>query len=68
MNSEWKDALKNRLDENYTTFIESLQNKTVSELIAMAPEITAAKQVHEELLGACDEDDIAFLLRFVDPL
>ena len=68
MNSELKDTLKKRLDENYTDFMESLQGKTVSELIAMAPEITAAQQPHEELLGACDEDDAAFLLQFDDPL
>ena len=68
MNSEQKDALKKRLDENYTAFIESLQNKTVSDLIAMAPEITAAQQLREELLDACDEDDVEFLLRFDDPL
>ena len=68
MNSELKDTLKKRLDENYTAFMESLQGKTVSELIAMAPEITAAQQLHEELLGVCDEDDAAFLLQFDDPL
>ena len=68
MNSEWKDALKKRLDENYTAFIESLQGKSVSELVAMAPEITAAQMLHEELLDACDKDDGEFLLRFDDPL
>ena len=68
MSSELKDALKKRLDENYANYIESLQGKTISELISMAPEITAAKQCHEELLGACDEDDVAFLLQFSDPL
>ena len=68
MSSERKDTLKKRLDENYTAFIESLQEKTVSELIAMAPEITAAQQLHEELLDACDEEDVEFLLRFDDPL
>ena len=68
MSSERKDTLKKRLDENYTVFIESLQEKTVSELIAMAPEITAVKQLHEELLDACDEEDVEFLLRFDDPL
>ena len=68
MSSERKDTLKKRLDENYTDFIESLQEKTVSELIAMAPEITAAQQLHEELLDACDEEDVEFLLRFDDPL
>ena len=68
MSSERKDALKKRLDENYTAFIESLQGKTASELIVMAPEITAAQQLHEELLDACDEEDVEFLLRFDDPL
>ena len=68
MSNERKDALKQRLDENYTAFIESLQGKTASELIAMAPEITAAQQLHEELLDACDEEDVEFLLRFDNPL
>lgn len=68
MSSELRDTLKERLDANYAAFMESLQKKTVSELIAMAPEITAAQQLHEELLDACDEEDVAFLLRFDDPL
>ena len=68
MSSELKDALKKRLDESYAAFMESLQGKNVSELIAMAPEITAAQQLHEELLDACDEEDVAFLLQFDDPL
>ena len=34
----------------------------------MAPEITAAQQLHEELLDACDEENVEFLLRFDDPL
>ena len=68
MSSEWKDVLQKRLDENYTAYIESLQGKTTAELIAMAPEITAAQQVHDEMLDCCDEDDVKFLLRFDDPL
>ena len=68
MSGKLKDALKKRLDENYTAFIVSLQGKTVSELIAMAPEITAVQQLHKELLDACDEDDATFLLQFDDPL
>ena len=68
MSSELRDTLKERLDANYTAFMESLQKKTASELIAMAPEITAAQQLHEELLDACDEEDMEFLLRFDDPL
>ena len=68
MSGELRDTLKKRLDENYAAFMESLQGKTPSELIAMAPEITAAQQLHEELLDACDEEDMAFLLQFDDPL
>ena len=68
MSSDLKAALRERLDQNYTAYMESLQGKTASELIAMAPEITAAQQLHTELLGACDEDDMEFLLRFDDPL
>ena len=68
MSNELKNTLKKRLDENYAAFIESLQGKTPSELITMAPEITAAQQHHEELLDVCDEDDAAFLLRSDNPL
>lgn len=68
MNDELKTALKERLDKNYDDFMARLQGKTVSELIVMAPEIVAAQQCHEELLDACDEDDIQFLLQFDDPL
>ena len=59
MSGELRDTLKERLDANYTAFMESLQEKTPSELIAMAPEITAAQQLHEELLNACDEEVVA---------
>ena len=34
----------------------------------MAPEITAVQQLHTELLDACDDEDMEFLLRFDDPL
>ena len=68
MSKELKAALRERLDQNYNTFLESLQGKTASELIAMAPEITAAQQLHEELLDACGEEDMAFQLQFADPL
>ena len=68
MSSDLKAVLKERLDKNYDDFLAQLQEKTVSELIVMAPEIVAAQQCHEELLDACDDDDVAFLLQFDDPL
>lgn len=68
MSHEPKDVLQIRLDKNYDDFLAQLQEKTGSELIVMAPEIVAAQQCHEELLDACDEGDIQFLLQFDDPL
>ena len=68
MNTDLKAVLRERLDQNYEAFIAQLQGKSASELIAMAPEITAARMLHEELLDACDKDDVEFLLRFDDPL
>ena len=68
MGEDLKTALRERLDQNYKDYLERLQGKTASELIAMAPEITAAQQIHEELPDACDKDDMEFLLRFDDPL
>ena len=68
MNTDLKAVLRERLDQNYEAFIAQLQGKSASELIAMAPEITAVRMLHEELLDACDKDDVEFLLRFGDPL
>ena len=68
MSIDQKAVLRERLDRNYEAFIARLQGKTVFELIAMAPEITAARMLHEELLDACGKDDVEFLLRFGDPL
>ena len=68
MSSEARDILRDRLDQNYKTYMESLQKKTPSELIVLASEITAVQQIYDELLDACDEDDIDFLLQFDDPL
>ena len=68
MSGDLKIALRARLDQNYKDFLDQLQGKTAYELIAMAPEITAAKQLHEELPDACDKDDMEFLLQFDNPL
>ena len=68
MSGELKAVLQERLHKNYEDFLAQLQEKSPSELIAMAPEIVAAKQCREELPDACDDDDIQFLLQFDDPL
>ncbi len=51
MESEVKERLRQRLQKNYAAFMEQFQSKTVSELIAMAPEITAAQR--DEITMTC---------------
>ncbi|MCI8548901.1 MAG: hypothetical protein HFJ38_08505 [Bacilli bacterium] len=68
VNNTQKDILRERLEQSYAAYMESLQDKSAAELIALAPEITAAKQCSEDLLNACDPEDVAFLLQFDDPL
>ena len=62
------DTLQMRLDQNYKDYVERLQGKTADELIQLAPEITAAQQLRDELACACSEEDAAILLQFDDPL
>lgn len=62
------DILQTRLDQNYKDYVTQLQGMTADELIALAPEITAAQQLREELACACSEEDAATLLQFDDPL
>ena len=62
------DLLQKRLDRNYQDYLAQLRDKTADELIALAPEITAAQQLREELVHACTEEHIAYLLQFDDPL
>lgn len=63
-----KELLQERLDGNYQDYLAKLQEKPVSEVIALASEITAAKQLHEELADALMDDDIQFLLKLENPL
>ena len=65
---DWNDMLQIRLDQNYRDYVAGLQGKTADELIALAPEITAAQQLRDELAAACSEEDAALLLQFDDPL
>ncbi len=62
------DTLQMRLDQNYKDYVARLQNMTADELIQLAPEITAAQQLRDELACACSEEDAALLLQFDDPL
>ena len=67
MRDQW-DILQERLEQNYKDYVAQLQGKTPDELIVLAPEITAAQQLRDELAAACSEEDVEFLLRFADPL
>lgn len=62
------DMLQMRLDQNYREYVAQLQGKPADELIALAPEITAAQQLRDELAAACSEEDATALLQFDDPL
>ena len=62
------DELQVRLDQNYRDYVAQLQGKSAGELIALAPEITAAQQLRNEMACACSEEDAAVLLQFDDPL
>lgn len=66
--SDQRTILRERLDQNYKDYMVQLHRMTADELILFASDITAAKQLHEELPDVCDEDDIAFLLHFDNPL
>lgn len=68
MSQDPRELLKARLDQNYQNYLAQLREKPFEEIVKLAPEITAAQQCREELLGACDKDDVAFLLRFDNPL
>ena len=68
MKQERKAVLQKRLDQGYTDYMEQLQGKTASELIELASEIAAVQMIREELVLACSEEDIKFLLRLKNPL
>jgi len=62
------DILQKRLDRNYNDYLAQLRGKTADELIALAPEITAAQQLRDELACACSEEDATTLLQLDDPM
>ena len=68
MSQDRSELLQIRLDQNYRDYLAQLREKPFDEIIKLAPEITAAQQLCGELLNACDDDDMEFLLQFDDPL
>ncbi|CUX69825.1 hypothetical protein BN3590_03761 [Clostridium sp. C105KSO15] len=60
--------LQEKMEANYRSYIQQLQNKPVSDLIGQAAEIAAVKLVYEELMEACSPDYAEYLIRFENPL
>ena len=68
MSQDRRDLLQQRLDQNYKDYITQLQKLPFPDVIKLAPEITAAQQICDELAAVCDESDIEALLALDDPL
>ena len=60
--------LQERIETNYRSYLQQLQNRPASELIEQAAEIAAVKLVYDELMGGCNPDYADYLLRFKNPL
>ncbi len=56
--------LQERIEANYRTYLQQLQNRPASDLIEQAAEIAAVKLVYDELMGGCNPDYPDYLLRF----
>lgn len=60
--------LQERIEANYRTYLQQLQNRPASDLIEQAAEIATVKLVYDELMGGCNPDYADYLLRFDNPL
>jgi hypothetical protein len=60
--------LQERIEANYRSYLQQLQNRPASELIEQAAEIAAVKLVYDELMDGCNPDYADYLLRFENPL
>ncbi len=68
MSRDRHEDLQARLDQNYKDYLEQLKKKPFAELIKLAPEITAAQQLCDELAAVCDDSEVEYLLGLDDPL
>lgn len=60
--------LQERIEANYRTYLQQLQNRPAFDLIEQAAEIAAVKLVYDEIMGGCNPDYAEYLLRFDNPL
>lgn len=68
MDSQQKELLQRRLEENYAVYMAELAKKSFADLIELAPEIAAARLVCDELQASCSDQEAAVLLQFDSPL
>ena len=68
MSQDRRDLLQQRLDRNYQNYIAQLRKLPFLEVIKLAPEITAAQQICDELAAVCDDGHVEALLALDDPL
>ena len=68
MSQDQNAILQLRLDQNYQDYLAQLQEKPFEEIIRLAPEITAAQQLCDELAAVCDDDEVEYLLGLDNPL
>ncbi|WP_325213498.1 DUF3848 domain-containing protein [Oscillibacter sp.] len=68
MSRDRNELLQERLDQNYQNYLAQLRKKPFEEIVKLAPEITAAQQLCDELAAVCREDEAKYLLCFDDPL
>ena len=68
MSQDRNAALQALLDRNYQDYLVQLRGKPFEELIKLAPEITAAQQLCDELAAVCDDDETEYLLGLENPL
>ena len=68
MSQDQNAILQLRLDQNYQDYLAQLREKPFEEIIRLAPEITAAQQLCDELAAVCDDDEVEYLLGLDNPL
>lgn len=63
-----RGLLQQRLDQNYQDYIAQLRKLPFLEVIRLAPDITAAQQICDELAAVCDDSHVEALLALDNPL
>lgn len=68
MSQDPRDILQARLDQNYKDYIAQLRKLPFLDVIKLAPDITAAQQICDEMAAVCDDSHVEALLALDNPL